>query len=101
MEYVKVLGEQGLRGATEWGGVGFDRTDPTSCNAVLGNMGLGALVAQSVLLGSIDLPAAVNALYLHSDTLSGTDSLGPHPNSRTCSCKLMLHGASFGQSIAQ
>ena len=101
LDYFKVYGEQDLRGTTEWGGVTFDRTDPMSCNAILGNMGAGALVASSVILGTIDLPAAVNALYLHSDTLSGNDSCGPHPQSTTCICKLMLNGASFGQSIAQ
>ena len=98
----KVYGEQDLRGGTtEWRGATFDRTDPMSCNAILGNMGTAALVDSSVLLGTIDLPAAVNALYLHSDTLSGNDSCGPHPQSTTCICKLMLNGAAFGQSIAQ
>ena len=90
-----------MRGTTEWGGVTFDRTDPMSCNAILGNMGTAALAASSVIIGTIDLPAAVNALYLHSDSLSGNASCGLHPQSTTCICKLMLNGASFGQSFAQ
>ena len=64
-------------------------------------MGTSVFANGARALGPVDLPAATNALYLHSDTLSGNDSMGPHPQSSTCVCKLMLHGATFGQSVAQ
>ena len=100
LDFFRILGEQELSTAP-WEGVAFDRSRPASINELIGNMGKTTFSNTSATLGPIDLPAATNALYLHSDTLSGLDSLGPHPQSNTCIAKLMLHGAAFGQSIAQ
>ena len=93
------MGEAELKsrvGRQRWlglGGAGYNIDDPESCNAILGNMGDVRQVEIDFAVGHLNVPAALNAIFLHSDTLSSLTNLGPNPQSTTCLCKIMVGGA--------
>ena len=56
-------------------------------------------MADPVVLGRI-VVGAVNSLYLHSSTLSPSDSMGPSRGATECICKLNVTSAA-GEAIFQ
>ncbi len=67
-----------------WQGPKFSNEKPASCNHLIGNLSGQVALANTQQFGALILPATLKCCYLHNDSLSGSDVIGPGPGSRTC-----------------